>query len=75
GLFDYVVANSNLSLPLSPAAQEAEVHRVAFDRSRVGGNGHATKYILGDLVSPKITTHHDSDKLAQLLMKRIWSRN
>ena len=31
GLFDYVVANSNLSLPLSPAAQEAEVHRVAFD--------------------------------------------
>jgi uncharacterized cofD-like protein len=75
GLFDYVVANSNLTLPLSPAAQEADVHRVAFDRSRVGHNGNATKYVLGDLVSPKITTHHDPDKLAQLLMKRIWSRN
>ncbi len=72
GLFDYVVANSNLTLPLSPAAQEAGVHRVAFDRRRVGRNG--TRYVLGDLVSSQITSHHDPDKLARLLMRRVWPR-
>ncbi|MGH7758589.1 MAG: hypothetical protein ACREN7_04685, partial [Candidatus Dormibacteria bacterium] len=71
-LFDYVVANSNLTLPLSPAAQEAGVHRVAFDRRRVGRNG--TRYVLGDLVSSQITSHHDPDKLARLLMRRVWPR-
>jgi uncharacterized cofD-like protein len=74
GLFDYVVANSNLTLPLSPAAQEAGVHRVTFDRSRAASNGKATKYVLGDLVSPTITTHHDPDKLARMLIKRVWAR-
>lgn len=76
GLFDYVVANSNLSLPLSSTAQEAGVHRVGFDRRRTGSNhGKRTRYVLGDLVSEKITTHHDPDKLAQVLMRRVWDRN
>ena len=75
GLFDYVVANSNLSLPLSPTAREAGVHRVAFDRRQVTSNGSRTKYVLGDLASPTFTTHHDPDKLARLLMKRVWSKS
>ncbi len=74
GLFDYVLANSNLTMQLSPTAQEAGVHRVAFDRRRAAGNGHQVRYVLADLVSAKITTHHDSDKLALALMKRVWAR-
>ncbi len=78
GLFDYVIANSNLSLPLSPTALDAGVHRVAFDRRRTGngsGHGRRSKYVLADLASNRITTHHDPDKLARILMKRVWSRN
>ncbi|MHB1639657.1 MAG: gluconeogenesis factor YvcK family protein [Candidatus Dormibacteria bacterium] len=75
GLFDYVVANSNHSLPLSPAAQEAGIRRVTFDRKRIVARGARPKYILADLASPRITTHHDSDKLAQILMKRVWARS
>jgi len=74
GLFDYVVANSNLGLPLSPAAVEAGVRRVTFDRKRVSGHGGRPKYVLADLASNKLTTHHDSDKLAAILMKRVWGR-
>ncbi|MHB8394234.1 MAG: gluconeogenesis factor YvcK family protein [Candidatus Dormibacteria bacterium] len=74
GLFDYVVANSNLGLPLSPAAVEAGVRRVTFDRKRVSGHGGRPKYVLADLASNKLTTHHDSDKLAAILMKRVWRR-
>ncbi len=75
GLFDYVVANSNLSLPLSPAAQEAGIRRAVFDRKRIMAQGSRPKYILADLASTRITTHHDSDKLAQVLMKRVWGRS
>ncbi|HUY55446.1 MAG TPA: gluconeogenesis factor YvcK family protein [Candidatus Nanopelagicaceae bacterium] len=75
GLFDYVVANSNLSLPLSSAAQEAGIRRAVFDRKRIMAQGSRPKYILADLASTRITTHHDSDKLAQVLMKRVWSRS
>ncbi|MHB8312977.1 MAG: hypothetical protein ACYDD0_06715, partial [Candidatus Dormibacteria bacterium] len=72
---DYVVANSNFSMPLSPAAQEAGIRRVTFDRKRIVARGARPKYILADLASPRITTHHDSDKLAQILMKRVWARS
>ena len=73
-LFDVVVANSNLSLPLSPAAVEAGIRRVTFDRKRLVGNGGRPRYVLADLASTRLTTHHDPDKLAQILMKRVWSR-
>ncbi len=73
-LFDYVVANSNLGIPLSPAAVEAGVRRVTFDRKRVSGRGGRPRYVLADLASNKLTTHHDSDKLAGILMKRVWGR-
>ncbi|MHB1523950.1 MAG: gluconeogenesis factor YvcK family protein [Candidatus Dormibacteria bacterium] len=74
GLFDYVVANSNLALPLSPAAVEAGIRRVAFDRRRLAQHGGRPKFVLADLANPRLTTHHDPDKLAQVLMKRVWQR-
>ena len=74
GLFDYVVANSNLALPLSPAAVEAGIRRVAFDRRRLAQHGDRPKFVLADLANPRLTTHHDPDKLAQVLMKRVWQR-
>ncbi len=74
GLFDYVVANSNLALPLSPAAVEAGIRRVAFDRRRLAQYGGRPKFVLADLANPRLTTHHDPDKLAQVLMKRVWQR-
>ena len=74
GLFDYVVANSNLALPLSPAAVEAGIRRVAFDRRRMAQYRGRPKFVLADLANPRLTTHHDPDKLAQVLMKRVWQR-
>jgi uncharacterized cofD-like protein len=75
GLFDYVVANSNLSLPLSANALAAGIRRVVFDRKRLLDHGSRPKYVLADLANSKLTTHHDPDKLAQVLMKRVWARS
>jgi uncharacterized cofD-like protein len=75
GLFDYVVANSNLSLPLSANALAAGIRRVVFDRKRLLAHGPRPKYVLADLANSKLTTHHDPDKLAQVLMKRVWARS
>ena len=30
------------------------------------------QFILADVVSPRVSTHHDPDKLARVIMKRIW---
>jgi len=75
GLFDYVVANSNLSLPLSANAAAAGIRRVVFDRQRVTAHGTKPKYVLADLANPKLTTHHDPQKLAEILMRRVWERS
>jgi len=69
-VFDYVIVNSNFAPSLPPSAVEAGVARVMFDRERASQKG--VHYILADVVSPKISTHHDSDKLARVIMKRIW---
>lgn len=69
-LFDYVVVNSNYSLPLPPSAVAAGITRVTFDRERAARR--PVHYILADVVSPRIPTHHDPDKLARVIMKRVW---
>ena len=69
-VFDYVIVNSNFAPTLPPSAVEAGVARVVFDRERAAQKG--VHYILADVVSPKISTHHDPDKLARVIMKRIW---
>ena len=69
-LFDYVVVNSNFSAPLPASAVKAGVERVPFDREQASTK--AVHYILADLVNPLISSHHDSDKLARVIMKRVW---
>ncbi len=69
-LFDYVVVNSNLTPPLPPSAVEAGVARVVFDRDRASRK--PVHFILADVVSTRISSHHDPEKLARVIMKRIW---
>ena len=69
-LFDYVIVNSNVTPPLPPSAVEAGIARVGFDRERATRT--PARFILADVVSPRISTHHDPDKLARVIMKRVW---
>ncbi|MGA8015091.1 MAG: gluconeogenesis factor YvcK family protein [Candidatus Dormiibacterota bacterium] len=69
-IFDYVLVNSNLTPPLPASARRAGISRVVFDRQRA--QEHPVHYILADVVSTTISTHHDPDKLARVIMKRIW---
>jgi len=69
-LFDYVVVNSNYSVPLPGSAVEAGISRVVFDRDRAAQR--PVHYILADVVSPRVSTHHDPEKLARVIMKRVW---
>jgi uncharacterized cofD-like protein len=69
-LFDYVIVNSNFSPPLPASAVKAGTQRVVFDRDRASHK--PVHYILGDVVDPAISSHHDSEKLARLIMKRVW---
>jgi len=69
-LFDYVIVNSNTGLPLPPSAVEAGVTRVGFDRDQA--TLQPVNYILADVASSQISTHHDPEKLSKVIMKRIW---
>lgn len=69
-LFDYVVANSNLAVPLPERARAASIGRVVFDRE--AAIHLPVHYVLADVVSDTVPTHHDPDKLARVLMKRVW---
>ncbi|MBV8196038.1 MAG: YvcK family protein [Candidatus Dormibacteraeota bacterium] len=69
-LFDYVIVNSNVSPPLPPSAVEAGITRVPFDRERASRK--PVHFILADVVNPRVSTHHDPEKLARVIMKRIW---
>ena len=69
-LFDYVVCNSNYALPLPPSAAEAGIQRVTFDRENAARR--PVHYILADVADMRVSTHHDPDKLARVIMKRVW---
>jgi uncharacterized cofD-like protein len=69
-LFDYVVCNSNYGVPLPRSAIDAGIARVVFDRDRAARR--PLHFILADVVSNQISTHHDPDKLARVIMKRVW---
>jgi uncharacterized cofD-like protein len=69
-IFDFVVINSNNNFTLPPSAQEAGIKRVVYDPATVSQRSiHA---VLVDVVDPRISTHHDPDKLARAIMKKIW---
>jgi len=69
-IFDYVIVNNNTSAPLPPSAVAAGVGRITFDRER--SSERPIHYILADVVDSTISSHHDSDKLARIIMKRVW---
>ena len=66
-LFDFAVVNSNLShLPTGGQSQ------VIFDVEEVQREHPQTRYIAADVVNVRIPSHHDPEKLARLLIKRVW---
>jgi len=69
-IFDFVVINSNNNFPLPASAQTAGIKRVIYDQATVAQRSiHA---VLVDVVNSRISTHHDPDKLAKAIMKKIW---
>ncbi len=69
-IFDFVVVNSNNNFTLPPSAQAAGIRRVVYDPATVSQRSiHA---VLVDVVNPRVSTHHDPDKLARAIMKKIW---
>src|SRR3984893_8826463 len=68
-IFDFVVVNSNNNFPLPPSAQTAGIKRVVYDPATV--NQRSIHAILVDVVNPRISTHHDPDKLARAIMKKV----
>src|SRR5213080_646129 len=69
-MFDFVVVNSNNNFPLPSSAQTAGIKRVVYDPATV--NQRSIHAVLVDVVNPRISTHHDPDKLARAIMKKIW---
>ena len=69
-IFDYVIVNSNLSPALPASAQAVGTSRILFDRAEAARK--PVHYILADVVSPTVSSHHDPEKLARVIMKRIW---
>jgi uncharacterized cofD-like protein len=69
-LFDYVIVNSNFTPALPQSAREAGITRIVFDRDKA--QQHPVHYILADVVSTAVSSHHDPEKLARVIMKRIW---
>lgn len=65
-LFDFVMVNSNNSY--APTGGQMPVIFKPQDTSR-----HAeVRFIAADVVNVKIPSHHDSDKLARTIMRRVW---
>src|SRR5579872_4254254 len=65
-LFDFVLVNSNHSHV--PTGGQSQVVFRADDASR----HPEVRFIAGDVVNVKIPSHHDSDKLARIIMRKVW---
>ncbi|MFZ0217570.1 MAG: gluconeogenesis factor YvcK family protein [Candidatus Dormiibacterota bacterium] len=66
-LFDFVLVNANLShMPTGGQSQ------VMFDYQEAAGDHPSMRFVAGDVVAAQVPSHHDSDKLARTIMKRIW---
>jgi uncharacterized cofD-like protein len=66
-LFDFAVVNSNLSH--TPTGGQSQV---MFDYQVVQREFPDLRFVAGDVVNVRIPSHHDPEKLARLLMKRVW---
>jgi uncharacterized cofD-like protein len=65
-LFDFVLVNSNHSH--IPTGGQAQVIFRADDASR----HPETRFIAADVVNVRIPSHHDPDKLARVIMRKVW---
>jgi uncharacterized cofD-like protein len=64
-IFDFVVCNSNLNH--APTGGQS---KVVFDREHA--SQREVRFVLADVVNTRVPSHHDSEKLARVIMKRVW---
>jgi uncharacterized cofD-like protein len=65
-LFDFVLVNSNTAHP--PTGGQAPVIFKPADTTR----HPEVRFIASDVVNVRIPSHHDPDKLARTIMRRVW---
>ncbi len=65
-LFDYVLVNSNHAH--EPTGGQ---NKVIFDP--VAADQFQAHFVLADVVNRRVPSHHDSEKLAKVIIKRIWN--
>jgi len=65
-LFDFVLVNSNTSHP--PTGGQAPVIFRPVDTTR----HPEVRFIASDVVNVRIPSHHDPDKLARTIMRKVW---
>jgi len=65
-LFDFVLVNSNTSH--APTGGQAPVIFRPVDTTR----HPEVRFIASDVVNVRIPSHHDSDKLARAIMRKVW---
>jgi uncharacterized cofD-like protein len=65
-LFDFVLVNSNHSH--MPTGGQTQVVFTSDDATR----HPEVRFIAADVVNARIPSHHDSDKLARVIMRRVW---
>ena len=64
-IFDFAIVNSNYSH--TPTGGQS---KVVFDSG--APHGRDLHFILADVVNQKVPSHHDTDKLSKVIMKRVW---
>jgi 2-phospho-L-lactate transferase/gluconeogenesis factor (CofD/UPF0052 family) len=65
--FDFIIVNSNLShMPTGGQSQ------VIFDYQEAQLRDPRARFIAADAVNARIPSHHDSEKLAKVIIKRVW---
>jgi uncharacterized cofD-like protein len=65
-LFDFVLVNSNHSH--TPTGGQSQVIFRADDAAK----HPEVRFIAGDVVNVRIPSHHDPDKLARMVMRKVW---
>jgi uncharacterized cofD-like protein len=64
-LFDFVIVNSNLSH--EPTGGQT---KVIFDHAAAAHRD--ARFILADVVNNRVPSHHEPQKLARVIMKKVW---
>jgi uncharacterized cofD-like protein len=64
-IFDFAIVNSNYAH--TPTGGQS---KVIFDSN--APQGRDMHFILADVVNQKVPSHHDTDKLSKVIMKRVW---